>query len=274
MKLGEVKAELRGQRHRRHAIGQFPARGVVGLAEREHREAARPQLGVTQHALVHAAVIHHVLVHLVREHQDVGVAGQRRQGVDVLRAQHRAAGVVGSVDDDQAGTGRQRVFHLLPVHVEVRQLQRNMDGLAPRQADGRVVGIIGRVEHDYFVARGHAGLDGIEQRFRGTRRYRHLLIHVCRAAVMIQHLGRDLFPQRRNARHGRVLVAAIVQIMGHTFAQRLRTIEVREALGKVDGPMLLCHSRHDCEDGCADIREFAAHGRTSSVCMPASVTRV
>ena len=168
------------------------------------------------------------------------------------------------VDDDQPGARAQVLLHHVPVDGEIRQLQREVNGAPARQGNRGLVGVIGRVEDDDLVSLCDAGLYGIEQGLCRPGGHGNFQIHVGGEAVMVQHLECDLFTQLRNAGHRRVLVAAIIQIMAHQFTQTLRAIKVRETLGKVDGTVLLCHSRHHRKNSGAGVRELAAQGEASS----------
>src|SRR5690606_27767502 len=76
-------AQLRRERLRRDAIAELPTGGVIGLAEREDREAALGELRLREHGRVSRAVEHNVLVHLVAQDVAAVRAQDRRELVEI-----------------------------------------------------------------------------------------------------------------------------------------------------------------------------------------------
>ena len=74
-------------------------------------------------------------------------------------------------------------------------------------------------------------------------------------------------PQRRNARHRRVLVQAAAHRVRHRIDQARVAVEIGKPLAQVDRAVLLRERRHDGEDGGADVRQAgdqfggSVHGR-------------
>ena len=58
-----------------------------------------------------------------------------------------------------------RLPDAIPVIAEMRRLERNVDAAPAREPDGRVVGVVGRVEDDGLVTGPHHGLYGGVDRF-------------------------------------------------------------------------------------------------------------
>jgi hypothetical protein len=87
--------ELPGEGGRGDAGPHLPAGAVVGLAEARKDEAPLGEAGGPEHALVGCAVEHHVLVDLVRQHEDVGGAEEPIEPRHVLRPQMAPEGLWG-----------------------------------------------------------------------------------------------------------------------------------------------------------------------------------
>ena len=229
---------------------------MKGFAERADHKAARGKLGMAQHALMIAPVIDDVLVDLVRQHHDVGVAGNVGQRVQITRRKHRAGGIVRGVDDDHACTRRHRIAHTLPIDIEIGQMQGHVHGLGALQFDGRLVAVIGRVEDDHFVACAHDGGDGREQRFGGARSDRDLTLGADPAPVKALGLERNLLAQRRNADARCVLVAPFAHGPLHRFTQAHRRFVVGEALPQIHRLVLDGQLAHHGKDSGSDLGQF------------------
>jgi hypothetical protein len=133
---------------------------VQGLAERIDREAALAKLRVIDDRLMLAAIVLHVLVDFVGEDGDGPIPGQCRERVQIGGAGDGAGGVVRIVDDDEPRPRAHGGPHAIPVVSEIRRRQWNVDAAPARQADRRVVGVVGRIEDDRLVTGPHDGLDG------------------------------------------------------------------------------------------------------------------
>ena len=204
--------QLRRQLGRRDAVAELPARRVVGLAEREHGEAALRELRLRQRRRVPRAVEHDVLVNLVaRADSSRTGAAAPRAGRSPRASSSAPLGLCGEL----TMTRRVRSFSAraqpLPVDREIGLRQRQVDGAAAGQRDRRLVGVVARVEHDDFVVAAHDGLDRVEDRLRGAARDRDLRDGIGLHAVQRRELLRDRRAQRHRARHQRVLVVAPAQ---------------------------------------------------------------
>ena len=233
---------------------------MVGLAEGKHGEAAPAQRFVAGDTDMAAAVVNHVFVHLVGQHEDSAALNQFREPVEIGDLQHRTAGVVRAVDDDQTGSAADRLSEPIPVDPVIRQAQWQVDCPAAGELHGGFVTIEGGVEDDDFIAGMHDGLHRVENRFGGARGDGYLGLRVGLITIIRRYFLGDALAQRQNPGHGRILVAAPVEPLGNEFPQPRRTIKIRIPLGKIDRPMFSRHARHDGEDRGADLRELAVHG--------------
>ncbi|MCY1363578.1 hypothetical protein D9M69_503460 [compost metagenome] len=216
-----------------------------------------------QHAGVLHAVEHQVFVDLVADHVDIAAANQRRQAVEVVTGQQRAAGIVRRVDEDQPGPRGDGVAQALPVDGEVRQGQRHVHAAAAGQLHRGLVAVVAGVEDDRLVAGMDQRLHRAEDRLGGAGDDGHLAVGIHAAAVQPLHLGRHLLAQRRQAGHRCVLVVAGGDVPGHRLAQRRRAVEVGEPLGQVERAGFHGELGHAGEDGGADLGQFAGEHSTN-----------
>jgi hypothetical protein len=84
----------------------------------------------------------------------------------------------------------------------------------------------------------HAAQDGGGQGLGGAGGDGDLGGRIVGMAVQLADLGRDRLPQRRHARHRRILVVAGAHGLVHRIEQRRIAAEVGETLAEVDGAML------------------------------------
>ena len=241
-------AELGRQRRRCGHKADLPARHMVGLAKARHDEAAQRQFWQACDALVRLSIEHHVLVDLVGDDEDVGVAQQLGQGSHLRFAPDRGARVVRRVDDDGARARRDRGPDAREVGRETAGRQRHMHGHTAGQHDVRLVAVIAGVEHDDFVARLHHGKDDGQDRLRRTGGDRDLVARIKALPVQGFDLRRHGLAQRRHAGHRRVLVQAAAHGRVHRVDQARVAIEIREALAEVHRVVLLRERGHDGED--------------------------
>src|SRR6188508_516569 len=107
-----------------------------------------------------AAVVLNVLIDLVGDHRDGSVPGDSGQFVEVGRRRDGAGRVLRVVDDDEARALAEHTSYAIPVEAEMRRLEGNVDATPAGEPDGGVVGVIGGVEDDGFIASAHHCLDG------------------------------------------------------------------------------------------------------------------
>ena len=110
-----------------------------------------------------------------------------------------------------------------------------MHGRAPGHHHRGIVGIVGRIENHHLVPRAYHRLHGAEQRFRRPRGNGDLLVRIHDGAIIGGDFLRKGLAQRRRARHGRILIGAVVKIVANPIEQRRGPVKIREALGKVQG---------------------------------------
>ena len=197
-----------------------------------------------------------VLVHLIGQQQDVGVAGQCDQALHVLGRPQGSGGVVRGVDEDHPGFRGDRGIQTVPVHRKIDRVQRHVHADATGQIDGRLVAVVAGVEHDHFIAGPDHGQHGIENRFGGAAGHRDFGLRAGAVAVTGQGLGGDGLAQGRNAGHRGVLVFALPHGAAQGVHQKPGDRKVRETLPQIDRLMLHGHLRHDREDGSADLRQL------------------
>ncbi len=127
-----------------------------------------------------------------------------------------------------------------------------MHGATARQLHRRIIGVVGRVEYDDFVADSDEGFDRGEQGGGRARRDRDLGIRVRASRVHAFGLQGDLPPQLRHAGHRRVLVVAGAQMMRDAVEQRRGCCEIGKSLRQVDRFAVQRELGHDCEYGRAE----------------------
>ena len=241
-------ADLGGERRGRQRVAHLPAGGVEGLAERADDDAARRQLVVARQAFVPRAVVDHVLVDLVADHDDRRVPDDRRELVEIGSGQHAGAGVVRRVEQDEPRSRRDRGADRVPVDPVIRERQRQRHRGGAGELHRRHVAVVRRLEDDDLVAGMRERLDGREDRLRRAGRHGDLVDRVVAAPVQPQDLGRDRLAQRRHARHRRILVVPGAHRRGDEVDQRRVDRIVGKALAEVDGAVLLGERRHHAED--------------------------
>ena len=250
-------AELGAQARRGHAVGHLPPRRVVGLAERGDHEAARKEIRVAAKAHVRPAVEEDVLVDLVAHHVDVAASHHRAQSRDVVLAPDGACGVVGRVDDDETRLRADGVVYPIPVDAEVGSVERQVTTDAAGERHCGFVRVVAGVEDDHLVPGADDGVDGAEERLRGTGCHGHLGLGTHADAVEVCHLAGNRLAQGFDPGHRRILVVAVGQVVAHPLEKLRRTVEVGIALRQVDRPLVGRELRHDREDRRADVRQLA-----------------
>src|SRR5271154_5164740 len=203
-----------------------------------------------------AAVKHDVLVDLIRQHPATARAQQRGERLEVLVRKTAAGRVVRRIDDDQPRARRQLLGHALPVRPEFRWQQRHVNAAATGQLHARLIGVVGRVKDQYFIAGADQSLNRRENGLGRAESYGHLGIGVDAQSVAALQLNRDLLAQQLEPGHRCVLVEALEHgLMNQGGQQRIDRV-IRKALPEVDGAELRGAPRHDREDGRTDLRQF------------------
>ena len=113
------------------------------------------------------------------------------------------------------------------------------------------------VHDDNFIARAYDGLDSAEQSLGRATADSDFRINVDGTVLQAARLVRDNLPESRHARHRRVLVAAVRQMMVHTFRQRSRRLETRKSLCEIDRTGRVREVCHNGKYRRADVWQFA-----------------
>ena len=250
----------RREQRRRDAVADAPARDVQRLAERVHGEAALLELRVVDDGLVHAAVVLHVLVDLVGEHEDGPIARLEEMAASSSRSAALAtvqAGLCGLLMTMRRVRSLTAARTRCPVVAEMRRLERDVDAAPAGEPHRRVVGVVGRVEDDGLGARRHDRLDGGVDRFGAAAGDRELGLRVDATAAGGDDLGGDGGAQGDVALHGRVLVVSRGHRFGDAGGQAWIYLVVGKALAYVDRALFGRAARHHGEDRGADVGKFA-----------------
>ena len=184
-------AQFGGQVRWRHAVTHPPTGGVEGLAERENGEAAFPQFGVRQYRVMASVVEHYVLIDFIGKHRYRPVAYAGRKRIEILRAHHRATGVLRAVDDDQPCARAQVAPYFIPVEAKCRRRQSDPHAASPGQTYRGLVSIIGGIENDDFVAVADNCLYRVEQRFGAATGHGNFRLRIEAACVNGLEFGCD-----------------------------------------------------------------------------------
>jgi hypothetical protein len=198
-----------------------------------------------------------MFVDLVAEQVDIPVADQLGEAIKIRRVDQRAAGIVRRVQHDHAGARRNRISQFLPIDGEIRQAQRLMDTDPAGELHSRLVAVVAGIEDDHFIAGADDRVDRTEDRLGRPRGDGDFGVSADLATIERCDLDRHLLAQRRQACHRRVLVVPGHDMTRHGFAQRIRAIEIRKALGQVQRAGLARQLRHRGENGGADVGKFA-----------------
>ncbi len=146
------------------------------------------------HAVMDRPVEHHVLVDLVGQDDDVGVARQRREARDVVIANDGGGGIVGRVEDDHPRFRRDGRSDLVPIDAEQVGLQFDCDRCRPLQAHHRSVAVEGRLEVDDLVTRVHERTGGGIKRLAGADHDRDFAVGIVAGPIHALDLVGDGVP--------------------------------------------------------------------------------
>ena len=205
------------------------------------------------------AVEHHVLVDLVRDHEQSGLDRDRLEPSHVGIRQGHAARVVRRVDQDCPGAGGDRSCDRIPVDAKCVG-HRDADRDATGQLDIGQVAVVGRLDHDDFVARAHDRQDRGEDGLCGAGGDRDFGIRIVVMAVERGDLGADGLSQRRNAGHRRVLIEALAHRARHRVDQCRIAVKIGKALSEIDRLVLGGQCRHHGKDGGAHLGQLRFEG--------------
>ena len=102
---------------------------------------------------------------------------------------------------------------------------------------------------------------GTEQAFGRTRTYCDLGVHIDCATLQAMYLFRDCFSQCRDARHRRILVGTVVEVIANALRESRWWIEAWEALRQVDRTVLPGEAGHLPDDRFGELERFGGDSR-------------
>ena len=193
------------------------------------------------------ALVDDVLVDLVGDGIGAVPLAEGGDARQLVGAEDLPRGVVGRVQDE--GPGPRSEGPGQPVQVQgLAHGQRHGDG--PRAAEHRVraVVLVPGLEDDHFLPRVHQGQQHCRHGLRGAAGDRDLGLGIHGQAVAVLHLAGQGLAQPLRAPGDGVLVDVRADGRDGGFLERLRGREVGEALGQVDGAMLVGEPRHPPDD--------------------------
>ena len=246
------------QYRRCNTVTHAPPGDVIGFSERGNNHAALRQLRVRGHPVVWLAVKNDVFVHFVRQNNDVGIARQRRQLLQVTGGEDLTARVVRRINDDHARARRDRGANLIPVDGKIRhgELDGNRD--CPLKTDNRRVAVKGRLKVDHLIARVHQPANRRIEPFAGAGSHQHLAGRVVLRAVERGNFIGNTFFERLQTGHRRVLVMPRLHCAGDARNQLRVAGKIRCALRKVNRVMLRRELADNGKNGGSHIRQFGA----------------
>jgi hypothetical protein len=131
---------------------------------------------------------------------------------------------VREIDDDEPGLVVERILEALPVDRKIEAV------VTAGKRHGRLVGIVGGIEHDHLVAVADDGLDGAEQALGSARAYRDFGVRVEFTPLDARDFFGDRPSESRHAWHRCVLVGAAPQVMVDAIYELGRRLETFMAL--------------------------------------------
>jgi hypothetical protein len=124
----------------------------------------------------------------------------------------------------------------------------------------RPVRIVERLEQDHLVAHVAERLDRREDQLRRPAADDHLRVRVVVDTFAPGDILRDAGVQGGDTGHAAVLIVAGAERADRRFLEEVGAVLVGEALGEVDGAVLLGEAGHLGEDGGAVAGEAAGEG--------------
>ncbi len=219
--------------------------GLGGRGDRD-RALAHAGQGAQREVL---PVVGEVLVDLVGDDQEVAGDGELGDGGQLFAGEDHAGGVVGGVEQQQAGAGPDGVGEGVEVGAEVGGAEGEGDPLGSGHGDAGGVGVVEGLEGDDLVARLQEGEHGRGDRLGGAGGDQDFAVGVEGQAVPAPLVLGDCLAQLGDALTGRVLVAAAVHDgAGGGLGDLRGAVGVGEALPEVDGAGARGQGRHLGED--------------------------
>ena len=239
---GEVLArvlQVAGKRGPADAV----AAGAIHLRQPAHRAAERV-VHQRRHRHELGAVIRHLVVDLVREHDQVVLLGDARDALEHCPRIHRASRVVRVDHDDRARALGDQGLHLLRVgHEAALGPARVMHRPAPVQVHGSGPERVVRARHEHFFVGGEQRPQRQVDQLADAVADEHLVgRHAADAALLLLH--HDGFARRENA-----LLVAIAfggaQVLDHRQPHRLGRAEAEgPGIADVQRDDVVAHALH------------------------------
>ena len=241
-----------------NGIAQPPAGDGIGLGQGAAGYRPLPHAGQGAHIDVLMGGVNDVLVHLVHDHVGVIADGHIPDELELLLGKHLAAGVGGVADQNGLCSLLEGILQHVGVKVEGGGDQGHEDGLAVRHDGlGPVVFKVGG-EHDDLIPRVGEGENGIHHGLGGADGDHHIGVRVqVQAHEMAAFFGQGL--AEVGGAHGNgILMGADGADLGQPVGDGLGRIEIRIALGQVDGAAGQGNAGHTADDGIGKLLCFTA----------------
>ena len=190
-----------------------------------------------------------MFIHLIAQDDDLAVVGEFLELLHVGLAHHRTRWVVRRVDDDHLGAACDAFLHLVPIDAVFGRFELDINRHAAVELDGGHIAVVSGFEHDHLVAFADDGGDSRIDGLRGPRSDVDLVGGMIANAIQRLHLSRNGFAKLHHPLHRGILVHALFHVLINQLHQLLRTLKIREALGEVDGFVLVSKLRHHRKNG-------------------------
>ena len=210
-------------------------------------------------------VEHHVFIHLIADQQHIGRGKGFLQAQHVLVGPHGGAGVVGTVDDDGPGLGRDGGRDGIKVGPEGAGRQRHAHCGAASQLNIGHIAVVARLQHDDFITWVNNSQNGGNDGLGCAGGDSDFVSSTVGPAIERFNFAGNGIAKQRHAGHGRVLVVVGLHGLRYVVHQGRVAGKVRETLAQVDGLVLRCQRRHDAKNSGAYIGQARckrrSHGR-------------
>ena len=211
-----------------------------------------------------------VLVHLVGDGNEVVLDAQPGDGLELGEAEHPAARVVGSVQQEEAGGRRYRPLELFRIEAPSRRAQLHDAAPGTGQLDRGGVGVVVGLEDDDLVPLLAEAKHGRRDGLRGAGRDEDLRVGVEVEPPPARLVLGDRLQEGGHASPGRVLVLPAADGFGRRLEHLGRPVAVGETLPEVDRTRRIGQGRHLAEDGQSVGVEAPAAPEERAVASPRS----
>ena len=243
-----------------------PASHGVGLRQRVDGDGplGHPRQGRERDV---RALVDDVLVYVVGQGDEVVLAAEVGDQLQLVLAKDLARRVVRRVDDDRPRPRGDRRAKLIGIDRPVRLVQRDVAGDGSGQDRVGAVVLIERLEDDHLVARVEQPEHRRDHPLGRTAGHRDLRLRIDHpAGVEAGGLRCDGIAERLRAPGDRVLVHVRIDRGGGGRFQLRRTGEVGKALGEADRPRLDRQAVHVADDRLREGRGLAADRAHGAEC--------